>query len=380
MSGVLKTLAVIAILVLGAIIALQTGLARLAFFEIFAFVKGVDVLGPTIVRIPPEDSPYERWLWKARAEIPVLDGLVIDDVSSVELKPWPQMGEGITGLYLRFADYQIIDGRILELQPRGKTASQRHFYEKGIYFISGRGHTIIQQEGETPQRVDWKPGSLFSIPLNVRHQHYNDGDEPARLLAISSFPFILNSVNSENFVTDNPFVFTDRYDAGESYLERSERISEYFHETNFVDDILNTETRAETRRGTGASRINWSMAGNTMIDMHVSQMSPGTYKKAHRHSSDAFILLLSGQGFSVTWPEGRYDKRYRVDWRAGTLFVPPTYWYHQHLNTGPAPARYVAINAPRLVRNLGLRFEDQLEQDLPEIREAWQKERTKQEK
>ncbi len=380
MSGVLKTLAVIAILVLGAIIALQTGLARLAFFEIFAFVKGVDVLGPTIVRRPPEDSPYERWLMKARAEIPVLDGLVIDDVSSVELKPWPQMGEGITGLYLRFADYQIIDGRILELPPRGQTASQRHLYEKGIFFISGRGHTVIQQEGETPQRIDWKPGSLFSIPLNVRHQHYNDGEEPARLLAISSFPFILNSVNNEKFVTDNPFVFTDRYDAGESYLESSERISEYFHATNFVDDILSTETRAEKRRGKGASRINWSMAGNTMIDMHVSEMSPGTYKKAHRHSSDAFILLLSGQGFSVTWPEGRFDKRYRVDWRAGTLFVPPTYWYHQHLNTGSTPARYLAINAPRLVTNLGLRFEDQLEQDLPEIREAWQQERIKQEK
>ena len=123
--------------------------------------------------------------------------------------------------------------------------------------------------------------------------------------------------------------------------------------------------------------MTWLMAGNSMIKLHVSEIPPDKYKKAHRHSSDAFILFLSGEGFSVTWPEGRYDKRYRVDWKAGTLLVPPTYWYHQHLNPGHTAARYLAINAPVLVRNLGLRFEDQLEKDLPEIREAWKREKLK---
>ena len=128
MSSSVKALTFIAALLLAAVIAVQTGFARLVFYELFARVKGVDVLGPTIVRVPPEDSPYDQWLRSARTEIPVLDGLVIDDVSTVALRPWSQMGEGVNGLYLRFADYQIIDGRIVEIPPRGATVSQRHLY------------------------------------------------------------------------------------------------------------------------------------------------------------------------------------------------------------------------------------------------------------
>jgi gentisate 1,2-dioxygenase len=115
------------------------------------------------------------------------------------------------------------------------------------------------------------------------------------------------------------------------------------------------------------------MAGNSMLGMHISEMPPKMYKKAHRHASDAFILFLSGEGFSLTWPEGAYYKRTRIDWKAGTLFVPPTYWYHQHLNTGSTPARYLAINTPTLVNNLGLYFKDQLEVDIEEVRQEWKK-------
>ena len=117
--------------------------------------------------------------------------------------------------------------------------------------------------------------------------------------------------------------------------------------------------------------MHWSMSGNSMIDMHVSEMPGGLYKKAHRHSSDAFILLVAGEGYSLTWPEGRYEDRVRVDWQEGTIFVPPIYWYHQHLNPGSEPARYMAINAPLLVTNLGLRFSDQMDVDLPQIEEEF---------
>ncbi len=379
MSGIQRILLLLAVLTLAAVVSVQTGLIRQIFYELFERIKGVDALSPTVVRVRPDESPYEHWLRQARTEIPVLDGLVIDDVSTVDLRPWPDQGEGVTGLYLRFADYQIIDGRIFEIPPRGRTAEQRHFYEKGIYYISGSGYTLIQQEGESPRRVEWKAGDIFSVPLNVRHHHVNESDTPVRLLAVTSFPFVLNAMNSKEFIENNPFVFDDRYDGDEKFLEHREAIGEQAEITNFVHDARHTPTGPNDLRGVGSRTTWWQMAGNSMISLHVSEMPPGNYKKAHRHSSDAFILLLSGSGFSVTWPEGRYDRHYRVDWQAGTLFVPPTYWYHQHLNTGTVPARYLAINAPELVRNLGLRFSDQLEQDLPEIREAWQQELGKQE-
>jgi uncharacterized RmlC-like cupin family protein len=345
-----------------AAVALQTGFARWVFSK-YSPRQGEDVLGPTVLRNPPVNSPYQRWLERVRNEIPMFEGLVIQDIEHVALSPWPQMGEGITGLYLHFADYQMTDGRILEIPPGGQTASQRHLYEKGIYFLSGEGYTILQQEGKPLQRVNWSEGDLFSVPLNVLHQHYNTGSGPARMLMVTSFPLVLNVMNNEDFIDHDTYAFTDRYDAAPDYLQRVEDVNEIENAANFVEDVPTTGTRKFDQIGKGNETMHWLMAGNSMLNMHVMELPPKAHNKGHRHASDAFILLLSGTGYSVAWREGAYDDRVRVDWQAGTLFVPPTYWYHQHFNTSSTPARHLAINVPGIVRNLGLHFQDYLEVD-----------------
>jgi len=350
------------------------GLVRRAFFQLFAYVKGVDVLGPTIVREFPIDSPYQAWLAKAKTTLPLHEGFMIEDVANIPLRSWPQLGEGVTGLYLRFAGYQIIDGRILEIPAGGRTASQRQFCEIVIYFINGSGYTILQQEGKPEQTVQWSQGSLLSVPLNVRHQHFSTGDGPARMLAVSSFPFMLNVLGSEEFIASNPFAFTDRYDGSPDYFESAGNADEIQVITHFVEDIRCIKTRPFEYRGKGNETFRLLMAGNSMLSVHVSEMPPRTYKKAHRQSGNAFVLLLSGEGFSIAWPERAYHRKRRTDWKAGTLFVPPDYWYHQNFNSSSTPARYLAINAPTLVRNIGLRFSDQLEVDLEEVKLEWEKE------
>jgi len=270
------------------------------------------------------------------------------------------------------------DGRLLEIPAGGEAASQRHLYEKGVYFLGGPGHTIIQQAGKEALRIDWNEGSLFSVPLNVRHQHFNDSTEPIRLLAITSFPFVINALNNEDFINKNSFAFTDRFSDGKEFMERDELLDKYQVGRNFIDDVLHAETIEWKLRGKGSSVKRWSMAGNSMLSLHTSELQPERYKKAHRHSSDAFILLLSGSGYSLIWPEGNYHKRQRIGWQAGTLFAPPTYWYHQHLNSGPTPARYLAINVPELVINLGLRFEDDLNVSLDDVKKEWEQEILKQ--
>lgn len=103
--------------------------------------------------MPLENTPYDQWIERVRSQIPILNGIVIDDVRTIKLQPWPQLGDTIKGLYLRFSDYQMLDGRIVELPAHGNTDSQRHFFEMGVYLFGGPGHTIIQQEGRKPQRI-----------------------------------------------------------------------------------------------------------------------------------------------------------------------------------------------------------------------------------
>src|SRR6516225_4825054 len=80
-------------------------------------------VGPTMSRVVPENTPYDQWLAQAKARVPMFSGLVIDDVRTAPLKPWADMG--VNGLYIRMADYQIIDGFVLEIPPHGQTQPPR---------------------------------------------------------------------------------------------------------------------------------------------------------------------------------------------------------------------------------------------------------------
>jgi hypothetical protein len=111
-------------------------------------------------------------------------------------------------------------------------------------------------------------------------------------------------------------------------------------ETNFVADAVNLPLISAKERGAGGGHIRFNMARGSM-NSHISQFPVGTYKKGHAHGPGAHVIVLTGEGYSLMWPEGGEPRRY--DWQAGSMIVPPNMWFHQHFNTGTAPARYLAF-------------------------------------
>ena len=83
------------------------------------------------------------------------------------------------------------------------------------------------------------------------------------------------------------------------------------------------------------------LADGTM-HAHTSQMPVGTYKKGHRHGADFHVFAVTGHGYSLLWYEDEKDF-VRVDWQHGVVFAPPDRMFHQHFNTSPDPARYLAV-------------------------------------
>jgi hypothetical protein len=111
--------------------------------------------------------------------------------------------------------------------------------------------------------------------------------------------------------------------------------------TNFVPTVSAFELKAWEARGSGSSNMKFILADGTM-HAHSSEMPVGTYKKGHRHGADFYVFTVHGTGYSLLWYDNQKEFE-RIDWKHGVVFVPPDGMFHQHFNTNPTPARYLAV-------------------------------------
>jgi len=207
--------------------------------------------------------------------------------------------------------------------------------------LSGRGSTSVWNDAGESITFEWGPGALFAIPLNCWHQHFNaSGQEPARFVAVTNMPPTMNIYEDPEFIFNTPYDFKGRFNGEPDYFAAKSETDGFKLVTNFVPDAVNLPLIEAKERGAGGGHIRFNFAKSSM-NAHISQFPIGTYKKGHRHGPGAHVIILSGEGYSLMWPDGEEPRHY--PWEVGTMIVPPNMWWHQHFNTGTTPSRYLAF-------------------------------------
>jgi mannose-6-phosphate isomerase-like protein (cupin superfamily) len=289
-------------------------------------------------------NAYSQFL--VQEGIPVITGLAVPDLKGVETATWPRLEA--RGAYIQLLGAEDTNtAYVLDIEPSRATAVDKHLYEEVFFVLEGRGTCRVwNHAGAT--LFEWQRGSVFAIPLNTFHRLYNgSGQHRARLLGVSTAPLMINLLRNLDFVFDCPFDFTDRFQGETDFFSQDGRLyvrpdsTQKVWETNFVSDVYNLHLYEWVERGAGGKHVQFELADNTLI-AHVSEFPVGTYKKAHRHGPGAHVVILNGQGYSLMGPDW-HENLEEIPWRPGTMFVPPGMWWHQHFNTGPTPARYLAI-------------------------------------
>ncbi len=285
-----------------------------------------------------KETPYTRWVKSEGLDI--ISSFYVPSLHTVELKPWPRRGG--FGVYLNHdASRTSNDCYVCEIPAAKNLEPQRQLFEEMIYILDGRGSTTVWNDAGQRITFEWKAGAMFAIPLNAWHQHFNgSGKERARFVAVTNGPPVINLFEDVDFVFNTPHDFKNRFSGEPDYFSGKGEQKGLLLETNFVADAINLPLISARERGAGGGHIRFNLARGSM-NCHISQFPVATYKKGHCHGPGAHVIILSGEGYSLMWPEGEAPRRY--EWQVGSMIVPPNMWFHQHFNTGATPARYLAF-------------------------------------
>ena len=84
-----------------------------------------------------------------------------------------------------------------------------------------------------------------------------------------------------------------------------------------------------------------------VLDAHVHEVDPGTVTTIHRHSWDAILFMVSGEG----WTE---VDGVRYDWKPWDAIHIPAWSWHRHGNDGKKPGRFMSYSSEPTLDSLGM--------------------------
>jgi quercetin dioxygenase-like cupin family protein len=288
---------------------------------------------------------FEEWVKKEGLDL--IRGNRVDNVYAQPLKPWKRTGGAAVMIQLDGCG-ELNAAYVQEIPPGGELKPQRHLYEELVFVLAGQGSTSVWCEERKKNHFEWQAGSLFTIPLNAWHQHFNgSGSAPARYISVTTAPIILNLIRNEDFIFNNDAVFPERYNSEEDYFSGKvhwETFTGWDKPTslafsNFFADINGLGLR-ESTRGSKMRSMSFEL-GNGVLGAHTSLFPSGTFTNIHRHGPGAHVLWLKGEGYSMIWPDG--GPKQKEYWAPGTIIVPPAWWWHGHAVVSEEPAQYIAL-------------------------------------
>ena len=250
-----------------------------------------------------------------------------------------------------------------------RTLGHRHTVEAIIYFLKGRGHSIIDGV-----RYDWGAGDLLSVPMFSWHRHINDSDEPVLRIASTTGPLSLALGQA---------VYEDeRYPEFWVYAQEGEDMRKtlipgggqtggtlsanggvaglYAEQVAFAmrEEQLRRDSKVLVKQKdlvfepTPMGRMAYVV--DPRIGFHskalgvvMAEIPPGKRSGAHRHLYDEIDLVVGGKGKVIV-----EDGEYEFD-TLDVLSIPVFQW-HQYFNTGDEPLRILGINTRIAMDNLGL--------------------------
>ena len=151
---------------------------------------------------------------------------------------------------------------------------------------------------------EWGPWSLFAPPLNSWHRLINGARQPVKFLAVTNAPLMMDTIHSEEYIFNCPYVFSDRYSGADGYFnvgqKRYESGMQHIWETNFIMDIQSANLEQREVKGAGVRITQFELSGNSLIG-HLAQWPAARYHKAHYHSAGAILLGLQSSGYVLLW-------------------------------------------------------------------------------
>ena len=307
-----------------------------------------------------ESFPYDEFM--EGEGLPIHRAVVgVGDVTQLERKPWARTGG--SGAFIQLdGTFESERGIYVgEIPGGGALEPEKHLYEEEIFILEGRGTAQVWQGDGAKMTFEWGPGSVFALPLNTSHRLMNGGREPVVFLGVTTAPRVINALEDVPTIFNSDARPIDLYALGDNYfLTRETKTTEGSYRqgmihTNFIPDSRRVLLDDLERKVAGGQLTGYRM-GKRFPHGHISEWSSGRYHKAHYHGPGAILLGLDGEGYVLAWSsklgahpyqDGHGDQVHRVDWGKHSIYSPPNAYFHQHLNTGAGPAKYIAVYGAR---------------------------------